>query len=257
VEKIGEGVEHLLHELSVLSVSGGEVGQGEFVLTNYMFWLLVAVLITMVFLVIAARRVALVPESRLGSMIEMGIEFVRDSLCVDVMGEEGKKYVPFIGSIFFLVLVNNLVGLLPGAKPGTGTMGTTVTWALMVFVVYNVIGIRKHGVLGYLKSFWPKGIMAPLAAFVALLEVISQLVRPLTLSVRLYANMYAGHVILGIFSIFGAMMLEASGIMKIAAVLPIAIQAVLYALELFVAVIQAYIFAVLTAVYINGALHTH
>jgi len=71
-----------------------------------MFWLLVAVLITMVFLVIAARRVALVPESRLGSMIEMGIEFVRDSLCVDVMGEEGKKYVPFIGSIFFLVLVN-------------------------------------------------------------------------------------------------------------------------------------------------------
>ena len=257
MEKIGEGVEHLLHELSVLSVSGGEVGQSEFVLTNYMFWLLIAIAVTGVFLVIAARRVALVPNSRLGSVVEMGVEFVRDTLCVDVMGPEGAKYLNFIGAIFFLVLFNNLIGLIPGAKPGTGTMGTTVTWALMVFVVYNGIGIKKHGLFGYLKSFWPKGIMAPLAAFVALLEVISQLVRPLTLSVRLYANMYAGHVILGIFSIFGAMFLEASGIMKIAAVLPIAIQAILYALELFVAVIQAYIFAVLTAVYINGALHTH
>jgi F-type H+-transporting ATPase subunit a len=83
------------------------------------------------------------------------------------------------------------------------------------------------------------------------------MVRPLTLSVRLYANMYAGHVVLGIFSIFTAMLLEASGVLKIMAVLPVALQVVLYALELFVAVIQAYIFAVLTSVYIGGALHTH
>ena len=257
MEKIGEGVAELLHELSVLSLSGKELQAGEWTLTNYMFFLLIAVVVTMVFLMVGSRKVKLVPTSRLGSLMEMGVEFVRDSLCADVMGQEGVRYLPFIGSVFFLVLFNNLIGLLPGFKPGTGTMGTTVAWALMVFVVYNGIGIKKHGLFGYLKSFWPKGIMAPLAAFVALLEIISQLVRPLTLSVRLYANMYAGHVILGIFSIFAALMLEASGIMKIAAVLPIAIQAVLYALELFVAVIQAYIFAVLTAVYINGALHTH
>lgn len=257
MEKIAEGVEHLLHELSVLSLSGHEVHPGEFVLTNYMFFLLIAFVVTMAFLLIGSRKVALVPESRFGNLVEAGVEFVRDSLCVDIMGKEGARYVPFVGTVFFFVLFNNLIGLIPGAKPGTGTMGTTVTWAVMVFVVYNAIGIRKHGLVGYLKSFWPKGIMAPLAAFVALLEVISQMVRPLTLSIRLYANMYAGHVILGIFSIFGALFLEASGIMKVAALLPIAVQAVLYALELFVAIIQSYIFAVLTAVYINGALHTH
>ncbi len=257
MEMIGKGVEELLHELSVLSISGHAVEPGSFVLTNYAFFLLIAFAITVVFFMVGVRKVSLVPNSRLGSMVEMGVEFVRDSLCIESMGPEGKKYVPFIGTIFFFVLFNNLMGLIPGFKPGTGSMGITVTWAVLVFVVYNAIGIKKHGAWGYLKSFWPKGVWAPIAAFVMLLEIVSQMVRPLTLSVRLYANMYAGHVVLGIFSIFTAMLLEASGVLKIMAILPVALQIVLYALELFVAVIQAYIFAVLTSVYIGGAINTH
>jgi len=257
VEMIGEGVAELLHELSVLSIAGHEVEAGHFVLTNYAFFLLIAFALTVVFFMVGVRKVSLVPNSRLGSMIEVGVEFVRDSLCIESMGPEGKKYVPFVGTVFFFVLFNNLMGLIPGFKPGTGSMGTTVTWAVLIFVVYNAIGIKKHGAWGYLKSFWPKGVVAPIAAFVMLLEIVSQMVRPLTLSVRLYANMYAGHVVLGIFSIFTAMLLDASGVLKIMAVLPVALQVVLYALELFVAVIQAYIFAVLTTVYIGGALHTH
>ncbi|MDI6901203.1 MAG: F0F1 ATP synthase subunit A [Anaerosomatales bacterium] len=257
MEKIGEGVEHLLHELSVLTLSGHEVHAGEFVLTNYMFFLLIALVVTFLFFMIGVRKVSLVPESRLGGAIETGVEFVRDSLCIETMGPEGRKYVPFVGTIFFFVLFNNLIGLIPGSKPGTGTMGTTVTWAVVVFIVYNAIGIKRHGVWGYAKSFWPKGVPGPIAAVVALLEVVSHLVRPLTLSVRLYANMYAGHVVLGIFSILGALLLEASGVMKVIAVLPVMLQIVLYALEVFVAVIQAYIFAILTSVYIGGAIHTH
>ncbi len=257
MDKIGEGVEHLLHELSVLSINGHEVPSSGFVLTNYGFFLIIASLVTLAFFLLGARRVKLRPDSRYGSLVEAGVEFVRDNLIGDIMGKAGQKYLTFVGTVFFFVLFNNLIGLIPGSKPGTGTMGTTVTWALVVFVTYHAIGIKKHGFFGYLKHYWPKGVWAPLAAFVALLEIISDFIRPLTLSVRLFANMYAGHIMLGIFSIFAALMFEASGVMKVVAILPIALQVALYALELFVAVIQAYIFAVLTAVYINGALGSH
>jgi len=257
VDKIGEGVAELLHELSVLPLNGGhEVTQTHFTLTNYSLFLLIAAVVTLTFFIVGARRVKLVPEGRFGTVIEFGVEFVRNNLITDIMGKEGLKYLPFLGTVFFFVLFNNLIGLIPGAKPGTGTMGTTVTWAVVVFIVYNAIGIKKSGLVGYLKHFWPKGVAWPLAAFVALLEVISHFIRPLTLSVRLFANMYAGHVMLGIFSIFTALLLEASGAMKIAAALPFILQVVMYAFEVFVAFLQAYIFAVLTAVYIGGALET-
>jgi len=257
VEHIGEGVEHLLHELSVLSINGHEVPASGFVLTNYAFFLIIASVVTLTFFLLGARRVKFRPESRYGNLMEMGVEFVRDNLIADIMGSRGLKYLPFIGTVFFFVLFNNLIGLIPGSKPGTGTMGTTVTWAIVVFVTYHGIGIKNNGLVGYIKHFWPKGVWPPLAAFVALLEIISDFIRPLTLSVRLFANMYAGHIMLGIFSLFTVILFEATGAMKIAAVLPIALQVALYALELFVAVIQAYIFAVLTAVYINGALGSH
>lgn len=258
MEHIGPGVHTLLEELSVLSINGHEVPLygGPFVLTNYMFWLLIAFVATLTFFLVAARKVAMVPKG-IANVAEAGVEFVRDNICIDVMGPEGKKYFPFVATAFFFVLFNNLIGLIPGAKPGTGTMGTTVTWALMVFVLYNYVGVQKHGVLGYLKSFAPSGDVAlPLKVFVWILEVISHLIRPLTLSVRLFANMYAGHVTLGVFALFVVLLAEYSqGAMKVLAVLPLTLQIVMYAFEVFVAVIQAYVFAILTAVYIGGAIH--
>lgn len=247
---MGEKVTHLLMELKPENVL---VADG-FGLTNYMFWLILAFFVTLVFFVVAARRAALVP-SGVGNLAETLVEFVRENMLADVMGPEGRKFLPFVGTIFFFVLFNNLIGLIPGAKPGTGTMGTTVTWALIVFVVYNGIGIKRHGVWGYVKSFWPTGVVAPLAAFVMVLELISHFIRPLTLSVRLFANMFAGHVILGIFSIFTMMLWDASAVGKLIAVLPLAMQIVMYAFEVFVAFIQAYVFAILTTVYISGAVH--
>lgn len=257
MDKIGPGVEELLHELSVMSVNGHQIAVlgGPFSLTNYMFWLIVAFVVTLVFFIVASRKVSLVPKG-LGNLVEYGVEFVRDGICVDVMGPEGKKYFPFVATAFFFILFNNFIGLIPGAKPGTGTMGTTVTWALMVFLLYNYVGIAKHGVWGYIKSFAPSGDVAlPLKIYVWVLEVISHLIRPLTLSVRLFANMYAGHVTLGVFALFVVLLGEATWAVKWLAVLPWALQIIMYAFEVFVAFIQAYVFAILTAVYIGGAIH--
>ena len=244
---LGEKVNELLLELGSHKIPG-------LPLTNYMFFLLIAFALTLVFFLIASRRLSMVPKG-VGNVAEMGIEFIRDNIVIDVMGPEGKGFLPFIATIFFFILFNNLIGLIPGFKPGTGTMGTTVTWALVVFIVYNAIGIRKHGAWGYLKSFYPPGVVWPLAIFVMLLELISHFIRPLTLSVRLFANMFAGHVILGIFSIFTVLLFQASVVGKFMSVLPIAMQIVMYAFEVFVAFIQAYVFAILTAVYMNGAIH--
>lgn len=245
---LGEVVSELLRELRSLPVHAVPG------LTNYTFFLLIAFVLTLGFLLVAARKVSMIPKG-IGNIAEAGVQFIRDNIVMDVMGPEGVKYVPFVGTLFFFILFNNLLGLIPGFKPGTGTMGVTVTLAVMVFIVYNAIGIRKHGAWGYLKSFYPKGVWAPIAVFVMFLEILSHFIRPLTLSVRLFANMYAGHVILGIFSIFTVLLFKAGGFSMAISALPIALQIVMYAFELFVAFIQAYLFAILTSVYIGGALH--
>jgi F-type H+-transporting ATPase subunit a len=249
------GITKLTHELSVLPLRGekldfaGSFGPSAFTLTNYTFWLIVAVALLALFFIVASRRVSLVPRG-------IGMQFVRDNICVDVMGPEGRTYFPFIGTVFFFVLFNNLLGNIPPALPGTGTVGTTFLWGVVVFLVYNGIGIRKNGAWGYLKSFIPSGTPGWLKPFMFVLEIISHFLRPLTLGVRLFANMYAGHIMLGVFAIFCAVVLEhftATGLL----VLPLSfiMQVVLRAFELFVAVLQAYIFSILTAVYISGALH--
>ena len=255
MEEMPNKIEHLLHELSVLSLAGGHGEAAGFSLTNYTFWLIVAVVLMLAFWIVASRKAALVP-SGIGNLAEAGVEFVRNGICVDVMGPEGKKYFPFLGTIFFFVLFNNLLGNIPPALPGTGTLGTTFMWGLIVFVVYNAIGIKKNGLFRYIKSFIPSGTPAWLAPLIFVLEIVSHFLRPITLGVRLYANMYAGHIMLGVFAIFMAVAINQFTAMS-AVVLPLSLimQVILRAFELFVAVLQAYIFSILTAVYINGALH--
>lgn len=251
----------LTHELSVLPLQGEALTPAKsfapaaFTLTNYTFWLIIAVVLVGLFFMIASRKVALVPRG-IANIAEAGVEFVRNSICIDVMGPEGAKFFPFIGTIFFFVLFNNLLGNVPPALPGTGTVGTTFAWGIIVFLVYNGIGIKKNGLGRYMKSFIPSGTPGWLKPFMFVLEIISHFLRPLTLGVRLFANMYAGHIMLGVFAIFCAIVLEhftAVGLV----VLPLSflMQVILRAFELFVAVLQAYIFSILTAVYINGALH--
>ncbi|MHB1323736.1 MAG: F0F1 ATP synthase subunit A [Coriobacteriia bacterium] len=258
---LSQGIARLLHELEVLPLNGekaevaGSFSPENFVLTNYSFWLLVAVVLMLVFFIVASRKSQLVPQG-IGNLAEAGVEFVRNGICVDVMGPEGKKYFPFIATTFFFVLINNLLGNIPPALPGTGTVGTTFFWGIMVFLVYNGIGIKKNGFVPYIKSLVPSGTPGWLAPLIFMLEVVSHILRPFTLGVRLFANMYAGHIMLGVFAVFMAISLEHFTPVS-ALVLPLSfvMQVLLRVFELFVAVLQAYIFTILTAVYISGALH--
>ena len=254
---MGHMVEELLHELSVLPMFTDDLHHiGTFTLTNYTFFLLIAFAITVLFFAIATRRISLVPKG-IGNLVEAGVSFVRDGLCVDILGSEnGRKYFPFIGTIFFFVLFNNLLGLLPGALPGTGTIGVTVTWGLIVFLVYNTIGIKKNGFFTYMKSFVPSGTPLLLMPLIFLLEIVSHFLRPITLGIRLYANMYAGHIMLGIFTILVTISLQQlSPGSAVTGGLSFVMRVVMHGFEVFVAVLQAYIFSILTTVYINGALH--
>jgi len=248
VENLGEMVSELLHELAPRYIEGTAV-------TQYMLFLMGSIGLTAIFFLVVRAKVSLTPKG-VGNLGEMGVEFVRNNIVVDVMGEEGIKYLPFVVTIFFAVLFNNFVGLIPGMKPGTGTLGTTLTWGLIVFVVYNAIGFRKNGFIGYLKSFLPSGTPLFLAPFIYLLEVISHFLRPFTLGVRLYANMYAGHIVLGVFAIFVDIAIHnLSAVSIVVGTMSLGMQIIMYAFEVFVAFIQAYVFAILTAVYISGALH--
>lgn len=260
-DPLSAAIAKLTHELSVLPLQGEKLAVGDsfkpaaFTLTNYTFWLILAVLLVAVFFVVASRKERLVPKG-IANLAEAGVELVRNNICIDVMGPEGAKYFPFIGTVFFFVLFNNLLGNIPPALPGTGTVGTTFTWGIIVFLVYNGIGIKKNGAWGYLKSLVPSGTPLLLKPFIFLIELISHALRPFTLGVRLFANMYAGHIMLGVFSIFCVLVLEHFTAVG-ALVLPLSfiMEVVLRAFEVFVAVLQAYIFSILTAVYINGALH--
>ncbi|MDY0339826.1 MAG: F0F1 ATP synthase subunit A [Coriobacteriia bacterium] len=256
MEEMPTKIEHLLHELQVLPLSGGHGAEAVgFSLTNYTFWLIVAVVLLLAFFIVASRKVKLVP-SGISNLAEAGVDFVRNGVCVDVMGPEGKKYFPFLGTIFFFVLFNNLLGNIPPALPGTGTVGTTFTWAIIVFLVYNGIGIKKVGFFKYIGSLVPAGTPWWLSWLIFLIELISHFLRPFTLGIRLFANMYAGHIMLGVFTIFGAIFIEQLSPLSIAVVpLSIVMQVLLRVFELMVAVLQAYIFTILTAVYIDGALH--
>lgn len=258
MEGLGEKIIELLAELEPIPLAGSHtLDKTALIPTQYMAFLLLALLLTFTFLFYVSRKTALVPRGRLANLGEAGVEFVRDSIVVDVLGPAGVKYLPFIVTVFFAVLFNNFLGLIPGFKPGTGTLGTTFTWGLIVFVFYNAIGFKKNGFIGYLKSFLPSGTPWWLVPLIYPLEVISHFLRPFTLGVRLYANMYAGHIVLGVFAIFVDLLVLKSGIglnWGIGA-LALVMQIVMYAFEVFVAFIQAYVFAILTAVYLNGALH--
>jgi len=261
MDQLGPKVTELLNELNPFAVfgqgaaEGHELAKNAVVLTNYSFFLIVAIALTALFFFVVSRKMSLVPRG-IGNIGEMGVEFVRNNIVVDVMGQEGVKYLPFIVTVFFAVLFNNFLGLIPGLKPGTGTLGTTFGWGIMVFVVYNWIGFKKNGFLGYLKSFLPSGTPWWLIPLIYPLEVISHFLRPFTLGVRLYANMYAGHIVLGVFGIFVVMVASAlSPVGFVVGGLSLIMQIIMYAFEVFVAFIQAYVFAILTAVYMNGALH--
>lgn len=264
MEKFGEEITGLLdflksHDLIVSGVP----------LTNYLIFLFVAIAVLLIVMFVARSKAALLPEGRFYNLVEAVVQFVRNDVAVANIGPAGTKYFPFLGTVFFFILINNLMGTVPGFKPGTGTMGVTVALAIIAFVTFNAAGMKQRGVGGYLKGLVPHGVPAVLWPVIWVIEVISLLIRPFTLSIRLFANMYAGHIVLGIFSILTSIAaeqiihgIESAGVADIAiggiaAVAWMLLLTALYILEIVVAVLQAYIFTLLTTVYVSLAVHEH
>ena len=233
-------------------------------LTQYTFWMFVAIAILLVVVFVFKKKQqagGLVPKGRFVNGVEFVIEYCRDDLCKGLLGDSWREHFPFIASIFFFILVNNIVGVIPGCKPGTGCIGTTAALALVSFIYFIVVGMKKKGVLGYIKSLAPEGVAFPMNALVWVIELFSTFLRLVTLAVRLFCNLFAGHVVMATFALLASLFFtpilqgfstEALGLAG-ASAFWVAILLVIYAVELLVAAIQAYVFTLLSAVYIQLA----
>ncbi len=255
--KLPEEINHLVSEFSSMPVVGG-LGAG---LTQYSVWLLVAAIVFAAIMLVFIKRQTLVPRGVFVNGVEYLIEYVQDDVAKGVVGTEWRRHFPFLATIFLFILVNNFIGLIPGCKPGTGAIGCTAALALVTFIYFVYFGCKEHGVIGYIKSLAPAGVMFPMNVFVWVIEVFSLLLRPITLAIRLFCNMFAGHIVMGSFSImatlFAEPLLEHFSAMNALGALPslawLAILLIIYAVELIVAFVQAYVFTVLAAVYIQIA----
>jgi F-type H+-transporting ATPase subunit a len=214
--------------------------------TNATLWMLLAVLAITLLMVIGTRGRALIP-SRAQSSAEVLFGFTR-KMVEDVAGREGAKYFPYILTLFLFILSANMLALIPTSFAPTSHIAVTGLLAIAVFLTVTVIGFVKHGP-HFLNLFWVASAPTVVLRIVlAMIEVISYFVRPVSHSIRLGGNMMAGHAVLKVFAGF-------AGALGVGAVLPIVAISAIYGLELLVACIQAYVFAILTCVYLNDALH--
>jgi F-type H+-transporting ATPase subunit a len=216
--------------------------------TNSSFYMILATTLITTFLVMSVRGRALVP-TRTQSVAELSYEFIAKMVRQNT-GTEGMKYFPFVFSLFVFILTLNMLGMIPGSFTVTSHIVVTFALAALVFVVVTAIGFARHG-LGYLKLFVPEGVPMWLMPLIVPIEVISYLIRPVSLSVRLFANMMAGHTMLKVFAGF------AVSLPVFAKVAPVAFTVAFTGLEFVVAFLQAFIFTVLTCIYLNDAINMH
>ena len=216
--------------------------------TNSALWMTIAVILAFLLFVVGMQRKALVP-GRVQSMAELGYEFVAN-MVRDNVGDAGKKYFPFVLTLFVFILFCNVLGLIPYSFTATSHIIVTFAMAAVVFVGVTIIGFVRHGA-HFLSLFVPKGVPFVLLLLLVPIEIISYFVRPFSLSIRLFANMLAGHTMLKVFGGFVVML----GI--IGGWAPLAFIVVFTGLELLIAFLQAYVFAILTCLYLNDAIHLH
>jgi F-type H+-transporting ATPase subunit a len=230
----------------------GQIGGLDLAFTNSALFMVLTVALIAAFLLLATSSASIVP-GRLQAAAEMSYEFVANMLR-DAAGKEGMRFFPLVFSLFMFVLFANLLGMVPYFFTVTSHIIVTFALALLVILTVIIYGFYKNG-MGFLKLFVPHGIPGYLVPLVVLIEVISFLSRPISLSVRLFANMLAGHITLKVFAgfVFSLGTLGAVGIGG--AILPFLMTVALTALEFLVAFLQAYVFAVLTCMYLNDALH--
>jgi F-type H+-transporting ATPase subunit a len=221
--------------------------------TNQALLMLIVAGASALFLSLAVKPGRLVP-SKGQSMAELSYEFVANMIH-SATGEDGLKFFPFVFTLFMFVLCSNFFGMVPGSFTVTSQIAVTFALASLVILMVLVVGFAKHGI-GFLKLFVPH---APWYLLILLIpiEVISFLTRPISLSVRLFANMLAGHTMLAVFGGFVVALGGAGGVLSVLSVAPMLLIVAIMLLELLVAFLQAYVFAILTCIYLNEALHLH
>mgnify|MGYP005838474393 CR=1 FL=1 len=246
---------HPLKQFEIKQIGSVNLAGFDVAVTNQAVWTMATTGVLCVLLILASRGRQMVPNV-MQNVLEVTFGFVEDMI-TSTSGREGLRFFPFVFTLFTFMLVANLSGMIPGSYTSTSQITITASFALLVFLMVWVVGFSVHG-LKFFKLFAPSGVPKPLLVLLIPLELISFFARPLTLSVRLMANMLAGHILLKVFAGFAVMLIGSLGVMGIfGAILPGVILVALSALEVFVALIQAYIFALLTCVYLNDALHLH
>ena len=228
--------------LAELSVAGIDIS-----FTNSALWMVIAAVLVTGFMTLSMRRGALVPGRWQGSA-EVMYEFVANML-KDNVGSAGRKYFPFVFTLFMFVLFGNLLGMIPHSFPFTSHIAVTFAMALVIFLGVTVIGFMRHGT-HYLRMFFPEG--APIATAIILIpiEIISYFSRPFSLAIRLFANMTVGHIMLKVIGGF-------VGLIGILGVLPFALLTGITVLEFGIAALQAYVYTILTCIYLHDAIHMH
>ncbi|MEQ1705713.1 MAG: F0F1 ATP synthase subunit A [Rickettsiales bacterium] len=218
--------------------------------TNSSLWMVLAVAAIIALLLPASRKRAVIP-GRLQSSAEMLIEFINSTI-LDAAGKEGLKYFPIIFSLFVFILTCNLLGMVPGAFTVTSHIIVTFALAAFVFIGVTLIAIFKHGIGKFLHFFLPEGTPIIMAPLLFIIEFFSYLSRPVSLSIRLAANMVAGHVTM---KVIAGLIITFGMVIGISSMFPLLL--FLTGFEIAIAIIQAYIFTILTCVYLNDALHLH
>ena len=222
--------------------------------TNASLFMILSIFCSIGFLYFGARKQSLVPN-RIQCLVEISYEFVAN-MVKENAGKGSQAYFPFVFTLFMFILFGNLLGMIPYSYTFTSQIAVTFTLAAIIFVGVTLIALFKHG-FKFFTYFFPSGVPIALAPLLIPIEIISYFIRPISLSVRLFANMLAGHTMMKVFAGLIIMMGSAGGLLKIGAVLPLLAVIGLTGLEFLVAALQAYVFSILTCMYLHDAIHLH
>lgn len=236
-----------LEQFEIQPILPINVGGVDVSFTNSSLWMVIAAGLVFALVMYGARHRSMVP-GRLQALVELSYEFIADMIGTTV-GKEGRKYFPFVFTLFMFVLFGNLLGMVPSSFTFTSHIVVTFFMAITIFIAVTIIGFARHG-FGYLRLFFPHGAPAWTAIILVPVELISYFSRPVSHSMRLFANMMAGHILLKVFAGF-VLLLGVAGVVPLAALVGIT------ALEFLVATLQAYIFTIFACVYLHDALYLH
>lgn len=243
-----------IHQFEITPLVPLEVAGIDLSYTNSSLWMTIGVIVSVAFLSVAMKKKSLVP-GRLQVFSEMLYEFIADMIREN-LGPEGRKYFPFIFTMFVVVLMGNVLGMIPYSFTYTSHLIVTAALAVLVYVILILFGLYKHG-LKFFSIFAPPGVTPFLLPLIIPIEIISFFVQPLTLSVRLFANMMAGHLVLKVFAGFSVAMLGLGVGGMIAGLLPMLFNSVLIAFEFLIALLHAYIFTILSCIYLKNTVDLH